>query len=88
REKGLHIITPLINGTLENIISKGTKKALTGPVARGDSRTVESHRKAILETIPEMDAFYTTMCRHTVKIAEEAGYIKENEAQNICKAVE
>ncbi|MCB9480374.1 MAG: DUF2520 domain-containing protein [Desulfobacteraceae bacterium] len=88
KEKGLHIITPLIKGTLENIISKGTKKALTGPVARGDSQTIASHRKAILESIPDMDNFYKTMCIHTVKIAEDSGYIGKNESQDIYKALE
>jgi predicted short-subunit dehydrogenase-like oxidoreductase (DUF2520 family) len=83
KEKGLHIITPLIKGTLENIISKGTKKALTGPVARGDSKTIESHRKAIFEKIPEMDTFYKIMCLHTVKIAKDAGYISIRDAENI-----
>lgn len=83
REKGLHIITPLIKGTLENIISKGTGKALTGPVARGDSKTIESHRKNIINSIPEMENFYKIMCEHTVKTAKNSGHIGEKEAENI-----
>lgn len=34
---------PLVQGTLENIKSKGIEEALTGPVTRGDVNTVETH---------------------------------------------
>ena len=88
KENGLQIITPLIKGTLDNIVSKGTGKALTGPVARGDNKTIESHRKSILHSIPKMDNFYKIMCEHTVKLAKESGHIGENEAKNILKALD
>jgi len=88
KENGLQIIAPLIRGTLENIMAKGTGKALTGPVARGDSQTIKSHRKSILQSIPEMGSFYKIMCEHTVKIAKESGHLGEKEAETILRALD
>ena len=43
-------LKPLIDATVENIDKHGTKEALTGPVARGDSATVSAHIAAISES--------------------------------------
>ena len=43
-------LKPLIDATVENIDKQGTKAALTGPVARGDSATVSAHIAAISES--------------------------------------
>lgn len=40
---------PLVLGTLENIDALGTKKALTGPIVRGDIQTIEKHLGAMQE---------------------------------------
>lgn len=42
-EKGLEAMRPLIDATLSNIYSKGTQKSLTGPIQRGDTKTLEKH---------------------------------------------
>lgn len=38
---------PLIRSTIDNVASMGARSALTGPVARGDVRTVSAHLSAI-----------------------------------------
>jgi predicted short-subunit dehydrogenase-like oxidoreductase (DUF2520 family) len=38
---------PLLEGTLQNVKKLGWEKALTGPVARGDVRTVRRHLEAL-----------------------------------------
>lgn len=40
-------LKPLIETTLSNIDAQGTAAALTGPVARGDANTVQSHLNAM-----------------------------------------
>ena len=45
--KGFQAMRPLIEGTLANIAAMGTTEALTGPIARGDSGTIERHIKAL-----------------------------------------
>jgi predicted short-subunit dehydrogenase-like oxidoreductase (DUF2520 family) len=40
-------LLPLVQGTLQNVKSRGMEKALTGPVVRGDSATVRKHLEAL-----------------------------------------
>ncbi len=40
REQAMKILQPIVQQTTENIFRVGTQDALTGPLARGDSRTV------------------------------------------------
>lgn len=74
---GLKALLPLIKGTLTNLETLGTEKALTGPIARGDSRTVEAH---LTKLDGEAKTLYRALGRATVKIAQrkglEAGKIK------------
>jgi len=49
RDEGFEAMYPLIEGTLENIKKVGTKKALTGPIARGDIGTIVKHIESFQE---------------------------------------
>ncbi len=42
-QRALEMLTPLMMGNMENICTKGTAEALTGPVERGDCDTVQKH---------------------------------------------
>jgi len=42
-EEALRAVKPLINGNIESIYSKGFVNSLTGPVLRGDIKTIEKH---------------------------------------------
>lgn len=46
-EDGLRAMKPLIDATLSNIHLKGTNQALTGPIQRADTKTLENHMKAL-----------------------------------------
>ena len=37
------IVSPIINSTLKNVRSKGIKEALSGPIKRGDLKTIKTH---------------------------------------------
>lgn len=63
------ILSPLIQGTLSNIGSRGCTRALTGPVARGDHETVSRHLADIDEKTPEYSALYRLLGAHTLDIA-------------------
>jgi predicted short-subunit dehydrogenase-like oxidoreductase (DUF2520 family) len=63
------ILSPLIQGTLSNISSRGCTHALTGPVARGDHETVSRHLADIDEKIPDFSALYRLLGAHTLDIA-------------------
>jgi predicted short-subunit dehydrogenase-like oxidoreductase (DUF2520 family) len=71
------ILSPLIQGTLSNIGSRGCTRALTGPVARGDHETVSRHLADIDEKTPEYSALYRLLGAHTLDIAEAGNGLPE-----------
>lgn len=60
---------PLINGTVQNILELGTDKALTGPIARGDIKTVAEQLKAISTVSEGQLSLYLCMAEETLKLA-------------------
>jgi len=67
-EEPRRVLTPLVRRSLENWIERGPD-ALTGPVARGDRETVESHRLAIGLHAPEMLDLYDALVSRTESLA-------------------
>jgi rfaE bifunctional protein nucleotidyltransferase chain/domain len=65
----LNHLLPLIKGTLSNIEEHGSKAALTGPIARGDWATVESHVKALREHFPDLIPSYIELGRYCAHMA-------------------
>jgi predicted short-subunit dehydrogenase-like oxidoreductase (DUF2520 family) len=59
----------LIEGTLSNIENVGVQKALTGPIARGDIKTIETHIEEIGFKRPELLALYKMLAFYTIDIA-------------------
>lgn len=62
------LIEPLIKGAVENIIQLGTKKALTGPIARKEYSIVDKHYKALTQTDPSIAALYQPMAELTKRL--------------------
>ncbi|MFO7557000.1 MAG: Rossmann-like and DUF2520 domain-containing protein [Desulfobacterales bacterium] len=85
RKDAFHLLKPLIEGTLSNIGKVGVQKALTGPIARGDVKTVKTHIEEIGFKKPEFLALYKTLAFYTVDIATEAGMISESSKQELKK---
>jgi predicted short-subunit dehydrogenase-like oxidoreductase (DUF2520 family) len=75
RDEALAALLPLMRGTLENLSSLGLPDALTGPIARGDLKTVLRHRQALGNT-PEIEEIYQCLGRRTLSLAEERGQIR------------
>jgi predicted short-subunit dehydrogenase-like oxidoreductase (DUF2520 family) len=48
------LLVPLVHATVENWATLGGGRALTGPVARGDERTVTRQREAVKQRAPEL----------------------------------
>jgi predicted short-subunit dehydrogenase-like oxidoreductase (DUF2520 family) len=49
---------PILERTLENVLSNNSRNVLTGPISRGDSTTIERHRKALKSMPPEVLRLY------------------------------
>ncbi len=74
---------PLVYGSLKNIERQGCASALTGPIARGDSGTIQKHIKAMACHLPDFSCLYADMGKVAVKLAREKGTLNSTQAQII-----
>ncbi|MCX8160996.1 MAG: DUF2520 domain-containing protein [Candidatus Saccharicenans sp.] len=75
-ETVLEILCPLLNKTLQNVKNLGISASLTGPVVRGDLKTVEKHL-AITDRKPGLDQIYRSMALEALKLAGNRGLSRE-----------
>lgn len=75
---------PLIRQTLHNTSKQTIGEALTGPIARGDIKTLEKHLK-YLDSRPRLQKIYALLGNETVNIARSAGSIDEDQAEEMRK---
>ncbi|MCC6742108.1 MAG: DUF2520 domain-containing protein [Planctomycetia bacterium] len=64
--RALAALGPLVRTTVENVLALGPARALTGPVARGDARTVARHLAALHGRHRDV---YAALGRSTLAIA-------------------
>lgn len=83
REQAVQALLPLLKGTLNNLENLGVPKALTGPIARGDSGTVQIHLNTLKETAPAILPAYCEMGLQTVPVALAKGKINEIKAREL-----
>jgi predicted short-subunit dehydrogenase-like oxidoreductase (DUF2520 family) len=88
RNDALHGLLPLMRGSIENLELNGIPDALTGPIARGDLQTVESHLAALRERHPEILPIYTALAHRTILIARERGTLPTDAEHAIRKSLE
>jgi len=73
----------LIHGTMRSLSMLEPTQALTGPIARGDSHTIEQHLQ-VLQAVPEeLQLLYREMGKRTLTLSEKKGHISEKDAENI-----
>ena len=63
------LLAPLVWSTVENWVSMGPERALTGPLARGDEATVAAQRAALEEAAPELLTLFDSLAEHTRGLA-------------------
>jgi predicted short-subunit dehydrogenase-like oxidoreductase (DUF2520 family) len=88
REDAFHLLTPLLRGTGKNLSALGPELALTGPIARGDLRTVRKHLQALTELPPEISEIYRVLGQRTVALAKRRGTLEGGEAEKILALLE
>jgi predicted short-subunit dehydrogenase-like oxidoreductase (DUF2520 family) len=69
-------LVPLVRATVDNWSRLGAEGALTGPVARGDERTVAAQRLAIAERAPDLLALFDTMVDATRALAAGGALVR------------
>ncbi len=63
------LLVPLVRATVENWAQLGPRRALTGPVARGDEDTVRAQRAAIADCAADLLPLFDEMVRATRSLA-------------------
>ena len=83
RDAGTEAMEPLIRATVDHFFKTGPEAALTGPIARGDIRTIESHIMALATSSHTLRDLYRAMGLWTVSLARRKGSIGEGTADQI-----
>jgi predicted short-subunit dehydrogenase-like oxidoreductase (DUF2520 family) len=63
------LLIPLVRAAIENWATEGATRALTGPVARGDSHTAARQRTAVAARAPELLAVWDALAAETEALA-------------------
>ncbi len=80
RQDAVTILYPLIHGTLNNIKTAGIPEALTGPIARGDIKTIEDHLHHIHAHNKDLLTIYSHLGLHAIGLAMDKGTITSAQA--------
>lgn len=81
--EALRAFWPLVEGTVQNIETKGPVRSLTGPIARGDIGTLSKHLEAILAYDPSSLPIYRSMGMLTADLALIKGTISRDQCDQI-----
>jgi predicted short-subunit dehydrogenase-like oxidoreductase (DUF2520 family) len=63
------LLAPLVRAAVENWAARGAAAALTGPIARGDTATVERQRAAVQERAPDLLPVFDALADATRALA-------------------
>lgn len=75
-------IIPLFKNNIDNIIKKGPKESLTGPILRNDFNTISSHLKVLNNDEKEI---YIDLSKELIKIAKTRNNNDYSKLDNILK---
>jgi predicted short-subunit dehydrogenase-like oxidoreductase (DUF2520 family) len=81
--EGRAALARLAEGTLDNVTASGPAAALTGPVERGDDRTVRRHVEALKRTRPELAEAYAALGRVALDLARSRGSLGREAADRV-----
>ncbi len=81
--QAIDALLPLLKGTINNLENLKGPNALTGPIARGDTGTVQIHLKTLKETAPSVLPAYCEMGLQTVPVALAKGRLSPQQAEEI-----
>ncbi|WP_300011982.1 DUF2520 domain-containing protein [Pseudonocardia sp.] len=78
------LIAPLLSAALDNALRLGDR-ALTGPVARGDTGTVRTHLRELDTADPGLARTYRALAARTAHRARSAGLLPDHAAQDVLR---
>jgi predicted short-subunit dehydrogenase-like oxidoreductase (DUF2520 family) len=84
-EDAYQALLPLMVGALQNIEEFGTDMALTGPVSRGDTETIQKHVEAMKLLRPEIPRAYSVLGEEAVEMSVRGGKISAEKAKQLLR---
>ena len=76
-EMAADVTQKLLASTLEDVSRSGAKQTITGPVVRGDTRTIEAHLEALQSAYPQDLDVYRVLARTVLELARERGDLED-----------
>jgi predicted short-subunit dehydrogenase-like oxidoreductase (DUF2520 family) len=73
KEVSAQALNTLMMGMVRNLQTKGIPDALTGPLVRGDTGTVEAHLDALGQIDQALVDLYVQLARHTLPLVQARG---------------
>jgi len=74
---------PLMQGTVNNIANLGFPNAPTGPITRGDVKTIESHFAALRKVAPDLLPIYKALGLKSLPTALAKGLLSQEKAAQL-----
>lgn len=82
------LLRPLVRGTLSNLDTSTVEDALTGPVVRGDLKTLEEHAKTLEAHFPHLIPAYVALSTEAVRLALRSGRLEPERADEVVSCLE
>jgi len=70
KQQALSLLMPLIQGSVDTLVQSGLPDAITGPISRGDTKTIEKHLHALGNEPESSLQFYKMMGLEALKLAK------------------
>lgn len=83
REDFMKVFLPIMQATVNNVLSTSPARALTGPVARGGTETVARHFNAIAARAPALVPYFARMTLETIRLALEKNSLTSDQVKEL-----
>lgn len=81
-------VRPLVEQTWANLEQRPPEEVITGPVARGERKTVEAHLEALVDATPHLVPLYVALSTEMVRVAVRGGQIDRAQAEELLAALQ
>ena len=69
RAIALDALAPLVRGTVENVLTRGPERSLSGPIVRGEAEVVEGQLEDLAHVSTRVQTIYRTLAQQTLPLA-------------------
>ena len=83
RDLAMKILEPIVKETSNNVFKLGTAKALTGPIARGDSKLVAEQLNAVEKWDSDAADIYRLLGKIAAELSDEKGVSDKEDLDSI-----